>query len=709
VSLTGNSIIAELKASGNLPSPTGIALTILEMSRDPHVNTDELANVLQGDPALTGQLLKYANSAESGSRVHVVALRDALMRLGLAQVRQLCLSFSILANARSGPCEKFEYGRYWTRSLAMAVSCQAISRLVRSLNPDEGFTCGLLAHIGRLALASVYPPEYSEILARWDRGAPEELGLLEKNGLGLTHLDAAVAILEDWHLPEHVVAAAQHQEDGSWITGAPADPAADRGRQLARVLHAASLAADICMEAGPRRHLMVLGFLKAGQSLGFAEEPWITMYDEILVEWARMGDVLNIVTSHVPSLDSLVTRAREQGEVIDDRRRPRGAADNEPDAARPAATGTPAPVRTVTPAPAFAPAPAPTPSPEPVAVATAPVTAQAAAATPPAPVETGLDILIASHSPVEMTILSRKLKSLGHRVSCAADGRQALEMALKTAPQMILSDWMLPQMDGLELCRTLRSSPETQGIYFIINTSNDTGEELVQGFDAGINDYLVKPLDHRILAARLRGASQVISLREQGLRDREAMRRQLGQINVLNRKLESLAMEDQLTGLPNRRAGLEFLEETWARGSRNGEPMVLMLMDIDHFKRVNDTWGHDAGDVVLQRTAAAMRTAVRDYDKVSRHGGEEFLAICPGADLQVAYALGDRIRKAVERNVIASDDFNGSVTISIGVTVRRPEHTSTRDMLHESDEALYAAKEAGRNMVCIHGGATAES
>ena len=307
-----------------------------------------------------------------------------------------------------------------------------------------------------------------------------------------------------------------------------------------------------------------------------------------------------------------------------------------------------------------------------------------------------------------MTILSRKLRSLGHNVTCAPDGRQALEAALKTAPQLILSDWMLPQMDGLELCRTLRSSPQTQGIYFIINTSNDTGEELVQGFEAGINDYLVKPLDHRILAARLRGASQVIRLREQSLRDREEMRRQISQINVLNRKLESLAMEDQLTGLPNRRAGLEFLEETWTRGSQVGEPMVLMLMDIDHFKRVNDTYGHDAGDVVLQRTAAAMRGAVRDYDKVSRHGGEEFLVICPGADLQVAYSLGDRIRAAVERNKIASDDFNGSVTISIGVTVRHPGQSSTRDMLHEADEALYAAKEAGRNMVCIHGGVTAE-
>ncbi|MBK7188526.1 MAG: HDOD domain-containing protein [bacterium] len=146
MSLTDNSILAELKASGNLPSPTGIALTILEMARDPLVSTDELANVLQGDPALTGQILKYANSADSGSRVHVIALRDALMRLGLAQVRQLCLSFSILANARSGPCAAFDYERYWTRSLAMAVSCQSISRLVRSLNPDEGFTCGLLAH-----------------------------------------------------------------------------------------------------------------------------------------------------------------------------------------------------------------------------------------------------------------------------------------------------------------------------------------------------------------------------------------------------------------------------------------------------------------------------------------------------------------------------------------------------------------------------------
>jgi diguanylate cyclase (GGDEF)-like protein len=691
VSLTENSILAELKASGNLPSPTGIALTILEMARDPLVSTDELANVLQGDPALTGQVLKYANSAESGARVHVIALRDALMRLGLAQVRQLCLSFSILANARSGPCAVFDYERYWTRSLAMAVSCQAIARLARTLNPDEGFTCGLLAHIGRLAMASVYPDDYAEILARWNRGTPEELAALEKGITGLTHTDAAAAILEDWRLPAHVVTAARCQEDGSWITGAPVAPATDHGRQLGRVLHAAGLAADICVETGPRRHLMVLGFVKAGLSLGFDELSWISMYDEILAEWERMGDVLDIVTSHVPSLETLVAKARAQGEIIDDRGRAReggAGATTMPASRLPRAAG-PAVMAATLAADAAAVTPTAAPSGD---------DAEIPAVKAPNP---GLDILVATDSAIEMKVLTRKLQQLGHRITGAADGRQALELALKTAPQLILSDWMLPKLDGLELCRMLRSSPQTQGIYFIINTSNDTGEEVVAGFEAGINDYVVKPLDHRILAARLRGASQVIQLREQSLRDREEMRRQLSHINKLNRKLESLAMEDQLTGLPNRRAGLEFLDETWSRATRSGETMVVMLLDIDHFKKVNDTWGHDAGDVVLQRTAVAMRGAVREYDKVSRYGGEEFLVVCPGADVKFATDIGNRIRLAVERNRIETPVFTGGVTISIGVSVRGPEHQSTRDLLREADEALYAAKEAGRNKVCI--------
>lgn len=162
--LTEQSILTELKASGNLPSPTGVALTILDLTRDPDTSTEDMAMVLHGDPALTGQILKYANSALAGSREEISSINDALVRLGMGLVRQLCLGFSVLSNARGGPCPAFDYNRYWRRSLALAVACQAVAPRLSNINPDEAFTCGLLSHIGTLALASVYPQEYAEVL-----------------------------------------------------------------------------------------------------------------------------------------------------------------------------------------------------------------------------------------------------------------------------------------------------------------------------------------------------------------------------------------------------------------------------------------------------------------------------------------------------------------------------------------------------------------
>jgi len=170
---------------------------------------------------------------------------------------------------------------------------------------------------------------------------------------------------------------------------------------------------------------------------------------------------------------------------------------------------------------------------------------------------------------------------------------------------------------------------------------------------------------------------------------------------VIPEQVQRLALEDQLTQLPNRRAGLARLEEVWAESSRGDKAMLVMIMDIDKFKNVNDTYGHDAGDVVLRSTAAVMRNTMREYDVVCRFGGEEFLVICPGADIEVAKSLGDRIRTAVENNHIATPAFDGNITISIGVSVRGEEHEQPQAMIKEADEALYAAKEAGRNMVCI--------
>ncbi|MBU2502047.1 HDOD domain-containing protein, partial [bacterium] len=260
------SFLAELKASGRLPSPTGVALTILELTRKPDTSTEDLVEVLKGDPSLAGQVLKYANSAEMGSRTEITSLNDALVRLGMSMVRQLCLGFSVLSNARSGPCPRFDYQRYWARSLATAVSCQVLSRRISSVSPDEGFTCGLLGHIGSLALASVYPDEYSRILDAWNAGSNAELRKLEQDTLSIDHHQVSAAIFKDWGLPEYYQQAVLNQDDLAWIGGPGHAPERGRSEKLANLLNIADLAAEICLEDGPERHRLVLDFVHVGEA-----------------------------------------------------------------------------------------------------------------------------------------------------------------------------------------------------------------------------------------------------------------------------------------------------------------------------------------------------------------------------------------------------------------------------------------------------------
>ena len=660
-----HSILTELTASGRLPSPTGVALSILELSRDPDTSTEDLADVLQGDPALAGQVLKYANSAESGSRQEITSLNDALVRLGMKVTRQLCLGFSVLSNARSGPCPSFDYSTYWAHSLAMAVSSQAISKRLRSVSPDEAFTCGLLGGIGRLGLASVYPLKYGEVLDRWDRGSGHQLKVLENEEFSTDHSVVSSVLFQDWGLPAYFSEAVECYEEQETADAEIGSEGKAPGFKLAKVLHFADLAANICLETGPERHPLVIEFMKIGLACGFTEDAWIAMYDEILAEWARMGRVLNVVTGNVPSMEDLIHRARQFRQTLPSRRPDGQGKTGEGSAPRPDSVHE-------------------------------------------RHKEPGLEVLVVTDSPVDMRILEKKLGAQGHHLTQAVDGQEALELALKISPQLILTDWMMPKINGLELARTLRLSRQAAGTYIIIMTAQDGSDRLVEAFDAGIDDYVTKPINHRVLAARMRAARRIIDLQEEMARGREELRVTLAELaivnrqqQVLNHQLERMAMEDQLTELPNRRAGLDRLDQEWSRSNRSGEPLLCMILDIDHFKRVNDTYGHDAGDVVLKKTAAVMKNIMRDSDTVCRFGGEEFLVTCPGANLEVAKLVGNRIRVAVEKNRIETPEFQGGVTISIGVAVKSPAHASAKDMIKDADEALYAAKEAGRNMVCI--------
>ncbi len=588
-------------------------------------------------------------------------MNDALVRLGMAMTRQLCLGFSVLSNARSGPCPTFDYQRYWAHSLAMAVSCQAISKQLRSVGSDEAFTCGLLSGIGQLGLACVYPQKYGEILDRWDGLDGHDLKKLEDEVLSIDHSMVGSALFKDWGLPAYYGEAIEIFEEKEITESVNGTEGKGPGYKLAQVLHFANLAANICLESGIERHPLVLQFLKVGNQCGFSEEAWSKMYDEILSEWERMGRVLNVLTSNVPSMEDLIRRARQFREVLPDRKITTGE-DSASEGEEENLLNT----------------------------------------------QYGLEILVVTDSPVDMRILEKKLGNNGHNLTQAVDGQEALELALKINPQLILTDWMMPKINGLELARTLRMSDQAAGTYIIIMTAQDGCDELVEAFDAGIDDYVTKPINHRVLAARMRAARRIIDMQEEMGRGKEELRVTLAELGIVNRQqqqlnlqLEQMAMEDQLTELPNRRAGLKRLDQEWSRSQRTEEGLLCMIMDIDHFKKVNDTYGHDAGDVVLKSTAGVMKQQMRDSDTVCRFGGEEFLVICPAADVEVAKMVGNRVRKAIENNIVDTPEFHGNVTISIGVAVRSPKHVSAKDMIKEADEALYAAKEAGRNKVCI--------
>ena len=665
--IADQSILTELSASGRLPSPNGIALSILELSRHADTSTEDLAEVLRGDPALAGQVLKYANSAASGPREEITNLNDALVRLGMNVTRQLCLGFSVLANARSGPCPSFDYQKYWAHSLAMAISCQAISKRLRSVSPDEAFTCGLLCNIGQLGLASVHPLEFGEIINQREGRLGHGLKYLEQKAFSIDHGQISSTLFQDWGLPDAFGEAAELFEEPEITNSVSGTEGKGPGQKLAQVLHFASLAADICLESGAERHPLVLEFMKIGKQSGFNDQEWMAMYDEVLVEWSRMGRVLNILTSHVPSMEDLVRRAELFRKPLNDRNGSGMGVAGLPD-----------------------------------------LDDQADGLGSSSTRSRGMDILLATDSPVDMRILEKKLGAQGHRITKAEDGQEALELALKINPQLILTDWMMPRMDGLELARTLRLSHQASGTYIVIMTAQDGNDVLVEAFDSGIDDYVTKPINHRVLSARMRAARRIIDLQEEMAHSREELRVTLAELaivnrqqQVLNHQLEHMAMEDQLTELPNRRAGLNRLDQEWSSAGRTGQSLMCMILDIDHFKRVNDDFGHDAGDVVLKKTATAMKLAMRDSDTVCRFGGEEFLVICPGADLEVAKMVGDRVRRAVETNIIDTPEFKGGVTISVGVAVKSGGHESAKDMIKDADEALYAAKGAGRNMVCI--------
>lgn len=319
-------------------------------------------------------------------------------------------------------------------------------------------------------------------------------------------------------------------------------------------------------------------------------------------------------------------------------------------------------------------------------------------------VRSALRILVVDDDPAAVALVSRILQAAGHEVLTAADGAEALRVVLHEGPNIVITDWNMPVMDGLEFCAAVRNCEACGFVYVILMTASPGSEALERAFLAGVDDFLHKPLSAGELIARLRAAERVLRLdQDVQKRNREVHRAnaemQLAaeKLACANRKLVELATTDELTGLANRRAGMQRLEDAWSLSVRYGSPLACMLIDIDHFKRVNDTNGHDAGDFVLAQVAAALRRVIRKGEVACRLGGEEFLIVCPHATDAQAALGGERLRREVESLAIETPSGTCRVTISVGVASRVPGMSSPEQLLKAADEAMYFAKRTGRN------------
>lgn len=307
-----------------------------------------------------------------------------------------------------------------------------------------------------------------------------------------------------------------------------------------------------------------------------------------------------------------------------------------------------------------------------------------------------LNVLVVDDDASTLRLLEAMLKAAGHHVTLARNGVEALKLIAQRPPQLLVSDWMMPEMDGIELCTRVRASEAWRNIYVVILTAQENPERLIQAFEAGADDYLMKPITPKIMFARLRAAQRVIQMQAELAADREKLQRLADELTGANERLRQMALTDVLTELPNRRAAMGRLEQEWASLQRSHRQLSCMVVDVDHFKLINDKFGHPAGDLALKSIAKCLRNAARTQDLVCRFGGEEFLVICPDADVEAACQCAERLRRQVEAMALEGFTPPLRLTVSIGVSSSAGA-TSLDEMLTRADKCLYAAKQSGRN------------
>jgi len=610
-----------------LPSPQGVALAILNACAKEDVSLADVSKLVQTDPALSGRLLERANAANTGGRP-VVAISQAVGRMGLSAVKQLALSFSLIDHYSRGKCAAFDYANFWSFSLLMGVAMSEFGSQQKLGSAEELFTCGLLSQVGRLALATAYPVEYSALIATGLDG--QELVEREREILHIDHLFLAQEMMKRWGIPAVYVDPAYWQYDPS----ASKYPERSRVWDMCQTLYLSRKLAAFGLARKAEQTELVGPLTEAACMLGITAETLGGRVDSIIAAWQAWAHKLNVQANPVVNFDKIVEDNATQGQHAE---------------------------------------------------------AQ------------WLRVLVVEDDVLMRNLLVGWLQDhCHHTVQMASDGEEALRIAVDFAPHVLITDWRMPRMDGLALCKALRLSAWGVNIYVMMLTSAEHDAELEAAFESGVDDFIAKPPNLRAMAARLKGAWRYVRLRESSERDAKRLTDMAAELALTNRRLQLAALTDPLTGLANRRAGLNALTQACSAAQRREQPLTLISFDIDHFKLINDRLGHAAGDAVLQMLAKSLTTASRKEDTVCRWGGEEFLLISPNVTLAEGIKAADRLRALIGGLDLLVAGTRVPVTVSLGVVTWVPGGVTQDELLSQVDQALYAAKDAGRNCLCVY-------
>ncbi len=619
--------LEQLRISGSLPSPKGVALAVMELCRNDDTTMEDIADVVQRDPALCGRLLCLANSAAMGVRP-VAAVPEAVLRLGLRAVRNLATGFSLVDQYCDGACERFDYQQFWSHSLLMAVAMRELGARTRVAVADELFACGLMARIGRLALATAYPAAFSEVLGKTP-ASDRELVELERQTLSLDHNECTREILTSFGLPLALVEPVFYHE----VPEASGFSDGSRPQLLTQALYFGRRIADLGCASESQRSETISELLRLAGRIGLDGDEFGTMIDVIMRRWREWGELLKVPVGDLPSFSDM-------------------------------------------------------------AQATAPRDDEPCPGSPP------LRVLVVEDEAVTRQMLTSALERIGgHQVCSAADGKEALALVVSVMPHIVITDWRMPVMNGIDFCRALRETQWGQSMYVVMLTAADAEDEVTLAFEAGVDDYITKPVNRRALHARMRAAQHYVRLLQAWENDREQLKRTAAELALTNRKLEHYAHTDMLTGLPNRRAAMDSLEQAWNGAERSREPLVVLMIDIDEFKSFNDTYGHAVGDRMLTEVGRVLRETSRKDDRVCRFGGEEFIVISRNTDVQAAQEFAERLRRVVAGLGVAHGNEEVRTTVSIGLACKEPEMGDADVLVNAADKALYAAKNGGRNRI----------